>query len=640
MFRSNRWISLLLSLGMLVFCVPEVHWAQEPPGPIQLVVDESSAPQKIIHATLSIPAKPGPLTLVYPKWIPGEHAPDGPIEELSGLKFTAGGKTLKWRRDLLDMFAFHLDVPKDADAVQVQLDMLLSAPATGFSSGASATAELAVLSWNEVLLYPAGWPAQQLTFQPSLRLPQGWKFGTALPIAKQSGERIEFAPVSLNTLVDSPVLAGEHFRAIQLTPGEKPPHEIDIAADSEAALAMPPETETEYRQLVAESAALYGARHYRDYHFLLTLSDAVAHFGLEHHESSDDRVAERTLVDDTLRTQEADLLPHEFVHSWNGKYRRPADLATPDFQQPMKDDLLWVYEGLTQYLGEALTARSGLWSPEQYREHLAYIAATLDYRSGREWRSLQDTADAASLLYFAQPEWESWRRGTDFYDEGQLLWLDVDTTMRRLTNDRRSINDFCRAFFGGPGGQPELKTYTFDDLVAALNDLAPYDWRNFLTERLESTTPHAQLAGVEKSGWHLVYDERPNSALQTAGATKKILDFTFSLGFVLNEDGTIRDVVHGMVAYNAGLGPDMRINSVNGHPFSPEALRDALAAAKKKNTPVNLAVANGEHNKTYRLDYYGGMRYPHLVRDNSRPDLLSEILKPLATGVTTASVAP
>ncbi len=426
--------------------------AQTTAGPIRLSVDASQAPQKILHSHMQIPVQPGPVVLYYPQWIPGEHMPDGPIVNVAGMEFTAGGKTIPWRRDLADMFALHLDIPQGVNLLEANFDFLLSAPASGFSAGASATAYLTVLSWNQVLFYPKGFTARNLTFLPSLKLPNGWKFGTALPGAKQNGETIDFDPVPLDTLVDSPVIAGRYFKTIQLTPGARPSHEMDIAADKAASLVMPPEMEMHFHNLVEQAGALFGSRHYRDYHFLVTLSDDVAHFGLEHHESSDDRTAANSLTDEGGRNDFADLLPHEFVHSWNGKFRRPADLATPDYQTPMKDDLLWVYEGLTEYLGEILTTRSGLRTPELGHEELAYVAGAYQNRPGRKWRPLQDTADAAVFLYDAGGDWSSWRRSVDFYEEGELLWLDVDTTIRRLSKDKKSLNDFCRAFHGGPGG--------------------------------------------------------------------------------------------------------------------------------------------------------------------------------------------
>ena len=626
--KSRRAIGVCgVAVAVLIFAARAL--GQNPPGPIRLAVDATSAPQKILHATEEIPVHAGPLALFYPLWIPGEHAPDGPITDVAGLEFSANGTRLSWRRDLADMAAFHVDVPAGADTLKVTLDFLLSAPASGFSAGASATAQLDVLSWNQVLLYPKGWPAREWTFEPSLRIPADWKYGTALPVESESGGEIVFKPVQLNTLVDSPVLAGRYFRAIQLTPGQTPSHEIDMAADSAEALDMPEETQTEYKRLVAETGALFGSRHYRDYHFLLTLSDNVAHFGLEHHESSDDRVDEKTMVDPSLRIENADLLPHEFTHSWNGKYRRPAGLATSDYNTPMKTDLLWVYEGLTQYLSQVLAARSGLWTPDEMRERLAVVAATLDYTTGREWRSLQDTADAAQSLYFAAPEWANWRRSTDFYDEGTLVWLDVDTTIRKITNDKKSLNDFCRLFHGGQGGEPALKTFTFDDVAASLNQVAPYDWAKFLRERLDYVGPHAPLGGIENGGYQLVYNDTPNDMLLISETNDRYLDLTESIGLVLEDDGVIRDVIHGMLAYNAGIGPGMRIQAVNGRGWSMETMRRAVADSEKNARPIKLLIANEDFVETYTLDYHGGIRYPHLARQSGGNDYLDEIIQPL-----------
>jgi predicted metalloprotease with PDZ domain len=604
--------------------------AQKPAQPIRLSVDATQAPQKILHARLEMPVQPGPLTLVYPKWIPGEHMPTGPIIQLAGLKFSSGGKTIAWRRDLVDMFAFHLEIPAGVTLLDIELDSLLSAPAAGYSSGASSTASLEVLSWNQVVLYPAGRAARDVMFSPSLRLPDGWKFGTALPGAKQTGATIDFSPVRLDMLVDSPVITGKYFRTIPLTPGENPPHFMDIAADSAAALAMPPDTEMHFHQLVTETYALFGARHYRDYHFLVTLSDDVAHFGLEHHESSDDRTYERSLIDDAERIYFAGLLPHEMVHSWNGKYRRPADLATPDYQQPMKDDLLWVYEGLTEYLGDVLTSRSGLLTPAQTRENLARIAAWFANQPGRSWRPLQDTADSAPFLYEAKEDWENWRRVVDFYDEGELLWLDVDSLFRKLTSDQKSMNDFCKAFHGGASGEPALKTYTFEDVVATLNSIVPYDWAAFLRTRLDATSPNTPIEAIENSGWKLVYSELPNEIEANRDTVRREVELQYSIGLIVGEEGTVVDVMHGGPAYVAGLGPGMKIAAVNGKQFDGENLKEAIDAAKSSSAPVQLLTANGAQFQTFTVDYHGGLRYPHLERDLTRPDYLSEILHSLA----------
>ena len=601
-----------------------------PPGPIRIEVDTTRAPQKILHSHEKMPVRPGPLVLRYAEWIPGEHLPDGPIANVAGMKFTASGKAVPWRRDLVDMFAFHLDIPAGVDTLDIDCDFLLSAPASGYSSGASATSDLNVLSWNQVVVYPQGFAADQLTIEPSLRLPSGWKFGTALPGPKQNGDTVEFAPVPLNTLVDSPVLMGRYFRRIQLTPGENPSHEIDIAADSDGALAMTPDTQMHFHQLVEETGALFGSRHYRDYHFLLTLSDQVAHFGLEHHESSDDRTIERSLIDDDARIYFSGLLPHEFVHSWNGKYRRPADLVSSDYHEPMRDDLLWVYEGLTEYLGEVLTTRSGLWNAEQGREELARLAAVFSTRPGREWRPLQDTADAAPFLYEADGEWQNWRRSVDFYEEGELLWLDVDSTLRRLTKDQKSINDFCRIFHGGPGGKPELKTYKFDDIVATLNSLAPYDWSGFLRTRLDSTAASTPVEAIENSGWKLVYNERPNEIQSNRESVRRLVDLMLSIGLLLTQDGRVADLLYNGAAFQAGIGPGMKITAVNGKQYSPTVLREAIEAAKGTSAPILLIATNGTEVQTYSVDYHGGVRYPHLERDESRPNYLEEVLHPLA----------
>jgi predicted metalloprotease with PDZ domain len=632
------WITGLALAAMSLFLSANAR-AQTKAGPIRLVVDASQAAQKILHTHLEIPVTPGPLTLYYPEWIPGEHMPDGPIIEVAGMKFSGAGKTIPWRRDLVEMFSIHLTIPAGVTSLIADFDFLLSAPATGYSAGASATNSLALLSWNQVLLYPKGFNIRDITFTPSLKLPDGWKYGTALPGAKRNGDMIDFSPVALNTLVDSPVIAGKYFREIELTPGQNPAHFMDIAADSESALAMSPDTQTHFHQLVAEAGALFGSRHYRDYHFLLTLSDDVAHFGLEHHESSDDRTPERSLIDDAELIVFAGLLPHEFVHSWNGKYRRPEGLATADYQQPMKDDLLWVYEGLTEYLGSVLTVRSGLLTKDQGMDELAELVATYENRPGRDWRPLQDTADAAPFLYNATEDWSNWRRGTDFYEEGELLWLDVDETLRGLTKDQKSMNDFCRIFHGGPGGAPALKTYTFEDVVATLNSLAPYDWAGFLRARLDGTSTKTPIEAVENGGWKLVYTEESNATEEIQSMLEKRLNLTFTVGMVISDDGTVGDVIHGAPAYNAGIGPGMKIIAVNGKQYSPDEMRQAVAESKSSTAPIQLIVANGAQFQTRSIDYHGGLRCPHLVRDASRPNYLGEILKPMAPAIGTAQPA-
>jgi predicted metalloprotease with PDZ domain len=598
-------------------------------GPmVSLAVDAGEAPRKILHARLRIPATPGTLTLYYPKWLPGEHAPTGPVIDLTGLKFSASGKSLKWRRDLLDGWTINVEVPVGENEVLADLDYV--EPATleqGFSSGSSATDKLLVLSWNQVLLYPKGWKSDDITYTASLRIPDGWKYATSLPVSNANGSDLHFSPVSLTMLVDSPVLTAQYLRVVPLNSGQDPPAELDAAADSAAALEPPQEVWDRYRNLVTQAGALFGAQHYRHYHFLYSLSDHVAHFGLEHHESDDSRVSERGLIDETERKLDASLLPHEYVHSWNGKYRRPVGLATPDYQQPMQTDLLWVYEGLTEYLGAILTARSSLWTPEEFRQYLAGVAADLDHLSGRTWRDLQDTADAAPQLYFTPKAWYSWRRSTDFYDEDTLNWMWADAIIRQQTKGKKSLDDFCKLFHGAPGGPPALKTYTFDDVVSTLNQVAPYDWRAFWTERLTNHGPGAPLGGIEEAGWKLVYDETPTDYFRSDERDHGQIWETYTIGLRLREDGGVIDTIEGGTAAKAGIGPGMKVVAVNGRHFSLEVLHGAIKAAKGATDPIELLVENTDYYKTFKLNYHDGEKYPHLVRDESKPDLLSDILK-------------
>ena len=604
--------------------------ATAPVAPIKIMVDASHAPEKILRATIQIPVRPGPLTLVYPKWIPGEHGPTGPITDVTGVQFFAGGQRLAWRRKLDDMFAFDLTVPEGASTLEARLDLVMPAPPEGFSSGASATTQLDLVSWNQVVLYPQGKKTDEILFTPALKLPAGWHYDTALTVANDRGDEATFQTVSLTTLVDSPVLAGAHFRRIPLSPEGSIQHYIDAAADSDAALQLPAATIDHYKNLVAETGALFGARHYREYHFLLTLSDHTAHFGLEHHESSDDRVAERTMIDDDMRWLAASLLPHEMTHSWNGKYRRPAGLATPDFQKPMEGDLLWVYEGLTQYWGDILAARSGLWTTQQFLDETAETAAALDNTPGRAWRPLQDTADAAQLLYNAAPEFETWRRGVDFYPEGFLIWLEADTILRQQSHGTKSLNDFSRLFHGGQNTAPKVIPYTFDDVVSALNQVTPYDWRKFLRDRLDSYGPGAPLGGIANSGWKLIYTEEPSEYTKAEEKVHNVVDARFSIGLALDDKGVIRDVLYNSPAWNAHIAPGTTVFGVNGRKFSPDLLREALKAAKDERSKIELLVMNGDYYKNFILDYHGGERYAHLVREEGKPDLLVDIIKPLA----------
>ncbi len=614
---------------LLVALLSPVFGAGMPAPQVSLFVDATEAPRKIFHARMTIPAKPGSLTLYYPKWIPGEHGPTGPIQDLAGLKFTANGKSLSWRRDLLDGWTFHVEVPAGVSSVEAALDFISPAGSEGiYTGGATATDRLAVINWNDVLLYPAGWASDDLTYTASLRLPSEWKFGTSLVVTSQAGGEIKFAPVSLTMLVDGPVITGEYLKVVPLNPGQTPPVEMDVAADSAAALDAPPDLWEHYKNLVKQTDALFGAQHYRDYHFLFSLSDHVAHFGLEHHESNDSRLGERALVDPNKRLLGSGLLSHEFVHSWNGKYRRPADLATSDYEKPMQTDLLWVYEGLTEYLGEILTGRMGERTPEEFRDSLAYTAAELDHTPGRAWRNLQDTADGVPAMQDAPHQWKSWRRALDYYEEDELTWLWADIIIRQQTHGQKSLDDFCRIFHGAPGGPPQVKTYTFEDIVSTLNQVAPYDWRGFWTERLTNHGPGAPLGGIEGSGWKLVYDSTRSPRVQAEEGDRGSVNAAYSIGLWLKSDGTVTDTVEGMPAAQAGIGPGMKLIAVNGRKFSKDVLGDALQEGKNSHAALELLVENTEYYKTYKLDYHGGEKFPHLVRDETEPDVLTEIIKP------------
>ena len=612
-FRSLVLVALLLLMAGRTALAAET---------ISLTVDATRTQRKILHAHLVMPVKAGPLTLYYPKWIPGQHGPDGPIANLSGLKFEGNGKTIPWQRDLLDAFTFHLEIPDGIRKLDANYDYLEP-------DGYSSTDKLMVLEWNDVVLYPADTPAEKLTYEAKLIMPQGWKFGTSLPLANQSDNQLSFKPISLDMLVDSPIVTGEFYRNIDITPkGEPIHHQMDIVADSEAALAMSPENQKQMTNLVAESGKIFGARHYRDYHFLLALSDHVAHFGLEHHESNDSRLPERTLLLPSSGMALGGLLSHEFVHSWNGKYRRPADLTVPYYEQPMKTDLLWGYEGLTDFLGPLLAARSGLFTPEQYREYLASIAAQLGPgRPGRTWRPLRDTADAESGLGFGFGRgWLNWKRGTDYYDEGDLLWLEVATIIHRESHGKKSVDDFCLAFHGGSNNGPEVKTYTLDELVGDLNRVAPFDWATFFHTRLDSTSAEAPVGGIENAGWKVAFNAEP-SKIEGRRSTPNTL---YSIGLQIAADGMVSDSIVGSPAYEAGVSSGMKIMGVNGRVFTSDLLDDAIKASKENSQPITLLALVEDYFKTCTVNYHGGARYPHLVREDGRPDYLDELAKPRA----------
>ncbi|WP_166454891.1 M61 family metallopeptidase [Duganella aquatilis] len=576
---------------------------------ITMMVDLRDAPHKLYHAVELIPVAPGPLTLAYPQWLPSEHAP-GPVENHVGLTISGDGQAIPWTRDPYDAYLYHLTVPQGVSAIRIQSDFITTD--SGSARGGVASADLAALSWNSMLLYPYTGPQTQagaIMVKPGVTLPAGWRYATSLP--QEDGV---FKPVSLEQLVDSPLIAGRNFREVEVAPH----HYLDMVADTPEDLAVSDAQIGQLRQLVGQSGYLFRSRHYGDFRFLMTLSDKVSGLAVDHHESLDSRRPAKFMVDADMRALYGNFLPHDFVHSWNGKYRRPAGLTAPNFQQAVDTSGLWVYEGLTDYLGGVLTARAGIWTREQYLASLAETAARYSHRPGRAWRDLQDTATMAMTLWQkGDGAYGSLRRdGFDFYGEGALVWLDVDVTIRQLTAGHKSLDDFV-ALFHGAGGDTSAKVlpYSFDDLVAALNTVAPHDWRGFLQTRLHALGPDAPLGGVTGGGYRLVY--RPTSARKASG-------LLYSLGMEVGQGGVVADLLPDSAAWRAGLAPGMKIDQVNGVAYTTAALRQAIRDAQRTTTPVALTVAGA----AMTLDYHDGERFPVLERIPGSPDLLGDILKP------------
>jgi predicted metalloprotease with PDZ domain len=621
-------VALLAALTATGAHATEAPVAKDVPyaGTLTVNVDLTDAPKRMFRVHETIPVTPGPLTLYYPKWIPGEHSPSGPINNVAGLELTANGQRVAWRRDLRDMYTLHLDVPAGASELDLEFQFLSPGEGGSFGASPSSTPALVDVEFNQVAFYPAGYYSRQIEIQPTVTLPHGWQFASALEVASRSGDTTTFKPVSLNNFVDSPLIAGKYFNRVDLAPGAKVPVHLTVVGDSADDVKVSAAQVKQHQALVKQLYALFGAHHFDHYDLLLTLSDHTGHFGLEHHQSSDDRLPADFFSDDAMYMRAASLMPHEFVHSWNGKFRRPADLWTPNFNVPMQDDLLWVYEGLTDYWAGVLTARSGLWTPAQYRDSMASIAAAMSHRTGRAWRSLQDTADAAPLTYYGGGGWSNWRRGTDFYPEGQLLWLDVDTKIRALSHNRHSLDDFAKAFYGMDNGSYVTKTYTFDDVVATLNQVQPFDWATFLHQRLDYTGSELPEHGLARGGWKLVYTDQPSTYEKASGKLNHGLNLAYSMGLSLSGDGTVRDVQWDGPAFRAGVVPGMNVVAVDGKDYSADALKDAVKAAKGGQAPIVLLLKNSDYFSTVKVDYHGGLKYPHLERIKGDKDLIGDIV--------------
>jgi predicted metalloprotease with PDZ domain len=628
---TAAWSRLLPAVIVLAALArPAAGRAADPP-PVEVEVDLSDVARRMVHTRLTVPANPGPLTLYYPRWVPGTHGPIGPVGEQAGLRVSAGSDRLPWKRDDADPYAFHVTVPDGASAVEVTFDLLLQPPGTGSWLGialTAATPKLAVLNWNELLVYPKGDGTMARPFRAAVRLPAEWKFGTALTAERPEAGRVAFAAVPLEELIDSPVLCGEYVKEVPIGPSGGPPHRVVLACDSEAGLDIPPELKANWDRLVVEAGKLFGARHYKAYTFLVTLSDQVQSFGLEHHECSDNRLSELALVTASLRTAAGTLLPHEYVHSWNGKFRRPADMIVPDYQRPQRTRLLWIYEGLTNYLGWVLAARSGLFTAEDARDSLGLQADRMAWSRGRSWRPLDDTAAANFIILPAPPGWTAYRRSLDYYDEGTLIWLEADVIIRQKTGGAKSLDDFCRAFHGGEGGRASVRGYTLDDLVAVLNGVVAHDWKGHFARRVSLPNEAPPLEGVTGAGWRLAYQDKPTPLFETAESTGKVLNLTPSIGLLVS-DGKAADVVPDSPAAKAGLAPGVKLVAVNGRKYTADGLKAAVAATKTGGK-LELLTESGGFYRTHAVEYRGGARYPKLERAEGRPDLLAEVLRPLA----------
>ncbi len=595
------------------------------PGEIHLAVDASDLERRVVrvHETLS-GVRPDTV-LLYPKWLPGTHAPEGPIDRLAGIKITANGAPVTWTRDPVDVYALHLHPAPGVKSIDIDFDYL--SPTSAKVGPMEITRDILLLEWNALVLYPAGYFARQIPVEASLTLPVDWKFGSALETAPASGRETQFKRVSLETFIDSPVYAGRYTSRLDLDPSGAVPVHLDLFADRPELLAINHEQLGAHRNLVQQAYKVFGSHHYSHYDFLYSLSDQVQQNGLEHHQSSEDGSDPDSFTEWNKTAYGRDLLAHEFTHSWNGKFRRPADLWTPNYNVPMQDSLLWVYEGQTEYWGQVLTARSGLWTQQQALDQLALTAAYYEVQAGRRWRTLQDTTNDEIINPRRPMSWRNWQRYEDYYSEGQLIWLDADTLIRERSQGKRSLDDFAHTFYGIDDGSFTTVTYTFEDVVKALNTVEPYDWAAFLRARLDSTATPAPLDGLRRGGYKLVFSDTPSELLKAHEDQSKRVNLLFSIGVELDDkDGTVLEVLWDSAAFKAKLTESSVILAINGAAYSADVLKDAIRSAKATKLPIELIVKTGDRFRVLALDYHEGLRYPHLERDPSAPARLDDIL--------------
>jgi predicted metalloprotease with PDZ domain len=623
---------LLLTCLALAFAgtlhaeVPAPQDTPYAPGTIRLEVDATNLSQRIFRVKETIPVVPGELTLLYPMWIPGGHSPRGAIDHVAGIAFSAGGRKLEWKRDPLDVAAFHVVVPEGVSSITVEFQFL--SPTDRSQGRVVMTPNMLNLQFISTLLYPAGHYAHRIAFDPRVTYPAGWTAFTALDVESASGDTVDYADVPLDILADSPVYAGRHAKQFDLTPaGSKVPVRLDVVADAAKYLEAKPEQLQVHRNLVVQALKLFGAQHYDHYDFLFSLSKQMGGNGLEHQRSSEDGTGVDYFTGWKEKVGFDDLLAHEYTHSWNGKYRRPADLWTPNYNVPMQDSLLWVYEGQTQYWGNVLAARSGMRPMDASRDALAMVAATYaDNRPGLSWRNVQDTTNDPIIASRAPRAYRNYQLSEDYYSAGQMIWLEADALIRNQTRGKKSLDDFARAFFGVNDGEWKVQdTYTFDDVVATLDGVMAHDWATFLRDRLDGKV--GLTGGIEASGWKLVYKDEP-SALAKSRDSRGGADFVYSLGLSLDKDGKIGDVRWDSPAFNAGLGSGTTVVAVNGQEYGKELLEDAVKAATTGKAPIQLLVKEFDRYRTVAIDYHGGLRYPHLERIKGTPDRLAEIFAP------------
>jgi predicted metalloprotease with PDZ domain len=597
------------------------------PGVIQYRADVTDVDRRIINVTQTIPvAQAGPLTLLYPKYLPGNHAATGPIQLISGLTVTANGQRIEWLRDTLDPYAFHLDIPAGVTSIDVAFQWLTQPDNSNWR--VTMTPALVNLQWEKAILYPAGYYSRQIQVAPSIVLPSGWQYGTALATAARDGDVARFETTDLYTLIDSPVFAGAHYRRVDIDPTGDRVH-LNILADEAKGLTATDDQIKLFENMVQQADRLFGARHFDRYEFLFALTNQLGGIGLEHHRSSENTGAPDFFTNWSKSEGDRGLLPHEYTHSWNGKFMRPADELTANHNIPTQNTLLWVYEGQTEYWGDVLAARAGLHSREVALATLAAIAAFYDNQPGREWRALQDVNNHNLLGYRVPGQFTSWMRGTgDYYRESALIWLDADTLIREGTNNRKSLDDFARTFFGHDDGQWAPQGYTFEQVVAALNAVYPHDWTGFLRGRLDAVGPdaHAPLAGITRGGYRLTYTDTP-SAAEKAVQTGWANDFQYSLGFTLSGD-RLTNIRWGGPAFEQRIGAGWQLVAVNGVAGSAEALRNAVTAAKGTDAKIELLIKSGDRFRTVAFDYHDGLRYPRLERIEGTPDRLGAILTP------------